>query len=54
MSESPYAIPAEELLTPVAAADQVEGQALPEVPATGWSGDPLRHADGGAGDADGD
>ncbi|WP_158544596.1 hypothetical protein [Blastococcus sp. TBT05-19] len=54
MSESPYAIPAEDLLTPVAAVDQVEMQSLPEVPATRWSGDPQRYADGGGGDADGD
>ncbi|WP_167759250.1 hypothetical protein [Blastococcus sp. TF02A-35] len=54
MSESPYAVPAEDLLTPVAAADQVEVHALPEEAPTGWPGDPLRYADGGGGDADGD
>ncbi|WP_157944083.1 hypothetical protein [Blastococcus atacamensis] len=54
MSESPYAIPAEDLFIPVAAADQVESVAEPRQSVATWSGDPLRYADGMAGDADGD
>ncbi len=56
MSESPYAIPAEDLVASarVPQADQVEVQAEPNQPATNWSPDALRYPDGGGGDADGD
>ena len=54
MSESPYAIPAEELLAPVPATEQVESVAEPRQPVAGPSGDPVPYGDGMAGDADGD
>jgi hypothetical protein len=58
MSESPYAIPVEDLVASarVAAADQVEVQAEPHPPEPGVLHGFLRFAGGGGGggDADGD
>jgi len=56
MSESPYAIPVEDLLASarVPQADQVEVQGEPAPPEPVGSGEFLRYADGGGGDADGD
>ena len=55
MVDPRYAIPLEEFVAgaEVARAEQVEVQAEPVVPAPAY-GDPLRHADGAGGDADGD
>lgn len=55
MVDPRYAIPLEEFVAgaQVAREEQVEVQAEPVVPLP-WSVDPLRHADGGSGDADGD
>jgi hypothetical protein len=56
MSESPYAIPVDDLLASarVPAADQIEVQAEPRPPEPGVLHGFLRFADGGGGDADGD
>ena len=56
MSESPYAIPAEDLVASarIPPAEQVEVQDEPHRPEPGWPGGALRHADGAGGDADGD
>ena len=56
MSESPYAIPVDDLLAGarVPVADQVEGQAEPYPPEPAVSHGFLRFADGGGGDVDGD
>ena len=56
MSESPYAIPVDDLLAGVHVpqAEQVEMRAEPRQPEPAWSAEFLRHADGGGGDADGD
>ena len=55
MVDPRYAIPLEEFVAgaEVARAEQVEVQAVPVVPPPAL-GDPLRHAGGSAGDADGD
>ena len=55
MADPRYAIPLEEFVAgaEVARAEQVEVQAVPVVPPPA-SGDPLHHADGMSGDADGD
>jgi hypothetical protein len=56
MTDSPYAIPAEDLVAGarVAPADQVEVQALPEPGARYWSPGPHPFGDGAGGDVDGD
>ena len=56
MSQSPYAIPADDLVASarVPRADQVEVRAEPNLPEPDWSPDGLRFADGGGGDVDGD
>ena len=55
MSESPYAMPVEELVASaqVAAVDQVEEQAEPRV-VPDWSSGVIPYADDMSGDADGD
>ena len=56
MTDSPYAIPADDLVAGarVALSDQVEMQAVPEAPSGDWS--PALHpfGDGAGGDVDGD
>jgi hypothetical protein len=56
MSESRYAIPLEDLVAAarVPEADQVEVQAEPPQPGTGWSADPQPYGDGTGSDVDGD
>jgi hypothetical protein len=56
MTDSPYAIPAEDLVAGarVARADQVEVHALPEPGRGDWSPGLHRFGDGAGGDVDGD
>lgn len=56
MTEQRYSIPLEELVAGarVAAEEQVQVQAEPQVPATGWSTGVHPYGDGMSGDADGD
>lgn len=56
MSESPYAIPVEDLVTSakIDVVDQVEEQAQPRLGSPDWSSAVSPYADGMAGDADGD
>jgi hypothetical protein len=56
MSESPYAIPVDDLVASakVDVIDQVEEQAEPRLGSSDWSSGVSPYADGMAGDADGD
>ena len=56
MSQSPYAIPEEELVgrVRVAAEERVEVQAEPEQPRPDWSPDPVRYGDATGADTDGE
>ena len=56
MTDSPYAIPADDLVASarVPPSDQVEVQALPDAVPGDWSPAPHPFGDGAGGDADGD
>lgn len=56
MSESPYAIPVEDLLAAarVPESDRVETRTEARLPDPDWSMGPDPYLDGGGGDADGD
>ena len=56
MTDSPYAIPVEDLVAGarVARTEQVELQSLPEAGRGDWSPGPHPYGDGAGGDVDGD